>query len=413
MKKKTLGIIASTTALVAVAGTVGWQVADKEVQVAVDGQTSTVNTFGSTVADALAAKGITVSEHDTVVPSPASRISDGMKIAVNYGRPLTITLDGKKTTLWTTATSVDSALGQLGVIEAGTKLSVSRSTPLGREGLALTAVSPKQVTLTAGGKDRPVITTAATVADLLKEQKITVGKTDKLTPAATTAITEKMAVKLQRVATKQETTTEDIEHETERIKSSKLDKGTTKVRVEGKDGVTTKTWQVTVVDGKAADRKLLSEKVTTKPVTEEILVGTREEAPEETSSREESSSRDSSSSSSESTSSPRKAPSNKPSASSSSTPTSSGSSSSGGSLNVANQAMWERIAQCESGGNWSINTGNGYYGGLQFDRQTWLGAGGGAYAPTANLASKAQQITIANKVYADRGLQPWGCRHAA
>ena len=75
--------------------------------------------------------------------------------------------------------------------------------------------------------------------------------------------------------------------------------------------------------------------------------------------------------------------------------------------------MWDRIAQCESGGNWSINTGNGYYGGLQFDRGTWLSAGGGAYAPTANLASRAEQITIANKLYAQRGLQPWGCRHAA
>ncbi len=75
--------------------------------------------------------------------------------------------------------------------------------------------------------------------------------------------------------------------------------------------------------------------------------------------------------------------------------------------------MWDRIAQCESGGNWSINTGNGYYGGLQFDIQTWIGAGGGAYAPNASLATKAQQIAIANKVYAERGLSPWGCAGAA
>lgn len=76
-------------------------------------------------------------------------------------------------------------------------------------------------------------------------------------------------------------------------------------------------------------------------------------------------------------------------------------------------AMWDRIAACESSGNWSINTGNGYYGGLQFDNQTWLGAGGGRYASRADLASKAQQIAIANKVYADRGLQPWQCGWAA
>lgn len=61
-------------------------------------------------------------------------------------------------------------------------------------------------------------------------------------------------------------------------------------------------------------------------------------------------------------------------------------------------SMWDRIAACESGGNWSINTGNGYYGGLQFTIQTWLGAGGGKYAPRADLATREQQIAIASKL---------------
>ncbi len=86
---------------------------------------------------------------------------------------------------------------------------------------------------------------------------------------------------------------------------------------------------------------------------------------------------------------------------------------SGAGLNTARAAMWDRIAQCESTGNWSINNGNGYYGGLQFDIRTWLGAGGGDFAPRADLASRAEQITVANRVYAQRGPQPWGCRHAA
>ncbi|WP_342769104.1 transglycosylase family protein [Flexivirga caeni] len=84
-----------------------------------------------------------------------------------------------------------------------------------------------------------------------------------------------------------------------------------------------------------------------------------------------------------------------------------------GGLNLANAAMWDRIAQCESGGNWSINTGNGYYGGLQFDIGTWLGAGGGQFAPRADLASRAEQITVANRIYASRGLGAWGCAGAA
>lgn len=64
----------------------------------------------------------------------------------------------------------------------------------------------------------------------------------------------------------------------------------------------------------------------------------------------------------------------------------------------ASTINWTAIAQCESGGNWHINTGNGYYGGLQFTTQTWLGAGGGRYAPRADLASESEQIAIASKL---------------
>lgn len=86
---------------------------------------------------------------------------------------------------------------------------------------------------------------------------------------------------------------------------------------------------------------------------------------------------------------------------------------SGKGINLAREAMWDRIAKCESGNRWNINTGNGYYGGLQFDYGTWLSVGGADFAPRADKASRAQQITVANRLYAKRGLQPWGCRHAA
>ncbi|MEL4356439.1 MULTISPECIES: transglycosylase family protein [unclassified Luteococcus] len=69
--------------------------------------------------------------------------------------------------------------------------------------------------------------------------------------------------------------------------------------------------------------------------------------------------------------------------------------------------VWDRVAQCESGGNWQINTGNGFYGGLQFTRSTWLAYGGGKYAPTANKATKAQQIAIAKKTLQGQGPGAW------
>jgi hypothetical protein len=75
--------------------------------------------------------------------------------------------------------------------------------------------------------------------------------------------------------------------------------------------------------------------------------------------------------------------------------------SSGGGLN------WDAVANCESGGNWSINTGNGYYGGLQFSQSTWAAEGGTAYAPRADLASREQQISIAMKLYRASGSSSW------
>ncbi|WP_137120702.1 transglycosylase family protein [Segeticoccus rhizosphaerae] len=69
--------------------------------------------------------------------------------------------------------------------------------------------------------------------------------------------------------------------------------------------------------------------------------------------------------------------------------------------------VWDRVAACESGGNWSINTGNGFYGGLQFTSSTWLGYGGGAYASRADLASKSAQIAVAQKVLASQGPGAW------
>jgi LysM repeat protein len=68
---------------------------------------------------------------------------------------------------------------------------------------------------------------------------------------------------------------------------------------------------------------------------------------------------------------------------------------------------WSAIAACESGGNWSADTGNGFYGGLQFTEGTWLGYGGGQYASSANLATPAEQIAVAGRVLAGQGIGAW------
>ncbi|MFG2759244.1 transglycosylase family protein [Streptomyces wuyuanensis] len=78
-----------------------------------------------------------------------------------------------------------------------------------------------------------------------------------------------------------------------------------------------------------------------------------------------------------------------------------------GTASAATASEWDAVAQCESGGNWSINTGNGYYGGLQFSASTWAAYGGTAFASTADQASKSQQIQIAEKVLAGQGKGAW------
>ena len=80
---------------------------------------------------------------------------------------------------------------------------------------------------------------------------------------------------------------------------------------------------------------------------------------------------------------------------------------------AAPDSDWDRLAQCESGGNWAINTGNGYHGGLQFSASTWQAYGGGEFAPTANQATREQQIAVAERTLAAQGWGAWPACSAA
>ncbi|CAM5638346.1 transglycosylase family protein [Streptomyces pilosus] len=79
---------------------------------------------------------------------------------------------------------------------------------------------------------------------------------------------------------------------------------------------------------------------------------------------------------------------------------------------LAPRADWDAIAQCESGGNWKANTGNGHYGGLQFTQSSWKAAGGLKYAPRADLATRAEQIAVAERLADLQGMSAWSCAGA-
>ena len=384
MISRSVRYVAQAGALAVVAaGTFGIAHLDKAVTLSVDGHTSSVHVLGSTVGDLLAKQDITVGAHDSVSPASTAALEDGETVVVRYGRKLTVTLDGKTADYYTTAMTVNEALAQLGIrADAASLLSVSRSEPLGRAGLTMSIQTPRMVTVTVDGKALPKSTTVATVGDALKQLEVTVGPLDQVKPALSTLLTDGLAITVYHIANKASAETQPIAFTTVRTNDATLTVGTTKTTTAGVLGVRTVTFTETWVDGKLASRVEASSAVTTPPVNAVVAVGTKAAPvvarPPVTS-----------------------------------TPAPSPGPTSGAGINLANSAMWDRIAACESGGNWSINTGNGYYGGLQFNSGTWLSHGGGDFAPRADLASREQQITVANRLYAARGLGPWGCAHAA
>src|ERR1700730_5760060 len=83
-----------------------------------------------------------------------------------------------------------------------------------------------------------------------------------------------------------------------------------------------------------------------------------------------------------------------------------------GHASAATDEQWDAVAGCESGGNWGINTGNGYHGGLQFSQGTWAAHGGGEFAPAANQATREKQIALGARVLASQGRGAWPvCGH--
>ena len=214
------------------------------------------------------------------------------------------------------------------------------------------------VTLKDGAAKRTKIrTTAVTVADLLAEQGLTLGEFDRVKPSLTTRLKKHMHVKIYRITVTTTTVlAEAVPFDVVKQPNPDLPRGTKNILVAGVPGSSDRTYKITTVNGKQKSKELVSEVVLVAPVTQVVEVGTK-----------------------------------------------------GPKLNLAHLKMWNRIARCESGGRWHINTHNGYYGGLQFSLGTWRSNGGRDFASYPHKASKGEQITVANRLYAKRGTRPWGC----
>ena len=341
-----------------VGGSVAYFAAQKSLTLTVDGQAREIRTYAATVGEVLADEGLQTQSHDVVLPDAESTVADGDSVVVNRARPLTLTVDGVSREVYVTALSVDEALAQLGYRAEGLVVSASRSERLPLDGMALSITTPKDVTLVVDGQERVVTTTAATAGDLLAEQGVTLGETDRTSLYPRQPLLGGMRLQVYRVQVSEVPVTEVLDYERVETQDPDALEGEETVTQQGVEGERVTTFRVTVTDGVETGREQLSTTVTREPVDKLVTVGTKE----------------------------------RPAASGSVPATADG-------LN------WAALATCESGGRPNAVSGTGKYRGMyQFSTTTWAAVGGSG-DPAA--ASAEEQTMRAQMLYARSGAGQW------
>jgi uncharacterized protein YabE (DUF348 family) len=358
MRRGVIALTAQAAILgVAVAGAAIFVSTQRTVVLSVDGEQRTVQTYARTVGDLLDKQDLVVGPQDSITPAAGATLADGDQVSLRRGRQLVLSVDGATRSVWTTAQSVDEALGALGLRDSAAYVSVSRSGRIPLEGVDVTVRTPRTVTVLVDGRRATLTSTAATVGELLAEGGVTLGERDVVTPAAVAYPLNGDTVTVSRVEGRRLVKQVPVKFRTVRKADDTMYKGDTVVRREGKPGLIVRTFDVTYVDGRPTTRALVDERRRAKPVTKVVAFGTREIP--------------------------------------------------AGRVRIPSTdgLNWNALAQCESGGRPDAVGGGGLYFGLyQFDLQTWRGQGG-----TGNPAdaSPEEQTRRAKSLFADRGRQPW------
>lgn len=335
-------------------GTSAFVANDKAVQLSVDGRSRTLHTFADDVGELLADEGVRVGAHDIVAPATAATLTSGDEIAVRYGRPVRLTIDGRRRQVWTTARTVDGALRQLGVRAEGAYLSTSRGKRIAREGLDLAVRTERTVTVMADGRSRTVRTNAATVGEAVEESGVTLRGSDTTSVPADSFPRDGQTVTVMRISGHKEVREELIPFAVRRIADASLPRGTEVVAQAGREGARRITYSVRTVNGVRQRPKRLRSEVVREPRTRIVKVGTKV----------------------------------RPKA-----------------VAGAEDLNWRALAACESGGRPGAVDPSGTYGGLyQFDTRTWQGLGGSGRPQDAPAA---EQTFRAKKLYVQRGTSPW------
>lgn len=357
-------LVPQTLVVAVLAGGAGAYVeAGKTVRLTVDGRARTVHTFAGDVAGVLRQQHLAVGGHDIVAPPPGQPLHDGDTVAVRYGRPLTLTLDGRRQRVWTTGTTVAAALRQLGVRADGAFLDASRGAAIGRHGLVLSVRTQRRVTVVADGRAHIVRTHAVTVRGAVTDAGLLLGPEDTVSPGADSFPRDGLDVTVARVRTVQADRREPVPYRVVRHRDPSLARGTTVVDTAGRPGLREVRYAVRTVDGVVRATRVVRSQVTRAPVTEVLRVGTGRAARSPRLWR-----------------SPR--------------------------ASAASPGLdWHALALCESGGRPHVVDPSGRYGGLyQFDARTWRGLGGRGLPQNAG---PAEQTARAQRLYAARGTSPW------
>ncbi len=351
-------------------GTSAFVAHDKAVHLTVDGERRTLHTFADDVGELLAEEKVRVGRHDIVAPAPGQSLKDGDEVAVRYGRPVALTLDGRRREVWTTAGTVDGALNQLGVRADGAFLSASRSAGISRRGLALDVRTERTVTFTADGREHTVRTNVATVGEALDDAGITLRRHDTTSAPEGSFPRDGQTVKVTRITRDKEVRRKPLAFTTVRRADPTVPRGTEIVERQGRPGSVRTTYRVRTVDGVRERPHKLSSEVVKEPVPKVVRVGTQAAPP----------------------------PATPPGGGT-------GGAGGGGGGGGGDGLNWDAVARCESGGRADAVDPSGRYGGLyQMDRQTWRSVGGSGNPQDAPASEQTQR---AKKLYVQRGASPW------
>lgn len=337
-----------------VAGVSAFVSFDKTVQLTVDGKTQKVHTFASSVEGVLARQGIAIGPHDSVVPDETAHVGEGQRIAVRFGRPIDLDVDGDNRKVWVTATNVNEALDQLGLRDENIYVSASRSEFIGRKGLALRVLTPRDVTVIADGRTRHLHTAAGSVRELLLETGINLGARDEVNPQLQATPVDGSIIRVVRVQSKVITLKVDIPFPVKQIPDKTMYPWEHKVITKGVPGLKLVTVDLLRKDGKAAVKKTLSSQVLKQPVAQVERVGTK--------------------------------------------------AGKFAAVAGASKLNWAALAQCESGGDPRSHSSSGYYGMYQFSPTTWHTVGGKGMPSDA---SADEQTYRAQMLYKRDGAHQW------